>query len=265
MLAKSLRDPGGICQVPTVVDPGLGGTVRGMFRAALSPRADKGRVAVRAGASICAPALLLAGCGGGGERQDENEPAGRYPVEVVEAKFPEKQKLAKRSRMEIRVKNVGKRVIPNVSVTVSDFDRQLKKAGEPDKNDPSVADPKRPVFVVNKSPLEFLRKPSKSQKSLVDREVDPPAGDDKKPAFVDTYSLGRLRPGRTAVFRWNITAVHPGPYRLRYVVAAGLHGRAKAVLAAGGAADGDFNGTIERKAPEASVDPDDGETVITEE
>ena len=37
--------------------------------------------------------LAIGGCGGG-ERQDENEREGNFPVEVVEAKFPESQKLA---------------------------------------------------------------------------------------------------------------------------------------------------------------------------
>ena len=44
--------------------------------------------------------LAIAGCGGG-ERQDENEREGNFPVEVVEAKFPENQKLAVPLNMRI--------------------------------------------------------------------------------------------------------------------------------------------------------------------
>ena len=44
--------------------------------------------------------LALAGCGGG-ERQDENEASGDFPVEVVKASFPEKQKLAKSSDLVV--------------------------------------------------------------------------------------------------------------------------------------------------------------------
>jgi hypothetical protein len=88
--------------------------------------------------------LVVAGCGGGGTRQDADEPSGTFKVQVVDAKFPGKQSLAKRSRMEITVKNVDTRTIPNVAVTVKSFDQT--------KNDPTLADPRRPQFVVNTGP-----------------------------------------------------------------------------------------------------------------
>ena len=47
---------------------------------------------------LCVTAI--AGCGGG-ERQDANEPSGDFRMEVTEAEFPSKQKLAKRSTLEI--------------------------------------------------------------------------------------------------------------------------------------------------------------------
>ena len=98
-------------------------------------------------ATACACALGLGACGGG-ERQDENEPEGDFKVEVVKAEFPSKQKLAKRSNLVITVKNAeSSKSIPNIAVTVRGFDVKLD-------ND-QLADPKRPVFVINGVPKEI--------------------------------------------------------------------------------------------------------------
>ncbi|HEX4734713.1 MAG TPA: hypothetical protein VH247_09890 [Thermoleophilaceae bacterium] len=181
------------------------------------------------GAAV-ACAVIVAGCGGGGPRQDANEPSGDFKVQVIEAKFPDHQSLAKRSRMTITVKNVDSRTIPNVAVTVDSFDQT--------KNDPTLADPRRPRFIVNKGP----------------------AGGDT--AYVGTSALGPLEPGRTKTFKWDVTAVVAGKYSLKYAIAAGLNGKAKAVLAGGGLPKGKFTGTISGRAPQAKV-ADDGKTVVT--
>jgi len=173
--------------------------------------------------------LAAAGCGGGGERQDADEPSGTYKIQVVDAKFPEKQSLAKRSHMIITVKNVDTKTIPNVAVTVKSFDKRA--------NDPNLADPRRPVFVVNTGPR---------------------GGDT---AYVGTSALGPLEPGQVKTFEWDVTAVVAGPYKLDYAVAAGLDGKAKAVLAGGGQPTGTFKGEISGKAPQARV-ADDGTTIV---
>ena len=67
--------------------------------------------------------LALAGCGGG-ERQDENEASGDFPVEVVKASFPEKQKLAKSSELVVTLRNAGHETIPNIGLTVNGFDER---------------------------------------------------------------------------------------------------------------------------------------------
>jgi hypothetical protein len=174
--------------------------------------------------------LLVTGCGGGGERQDKNEPTGNYRVQIVQAKFPDKQSLAKRSQLVIAVKNVDTKTIPNVAVTVKSFDQR--------SNDPTLADPRRPLFVVNTGPR---------------------GGDT---AYVGTSALGPLKPGHVKVFKWDVTAVKAGPYNLRYAVSAGLAGKAKAVLAGGGKPAGTFTGEISNKAPQAHV-ADNGKTVVT--
>jgi hypothetical protein len=173
--------------------------------------------------------LVVAGCGGG-ERQDADEPSGTYKIQVVEAKFPDHQSLAKRSTMTITVKNVDSKTIPNVAVTVKSFDQT--------KNDPTLADPRRPQFIVNRGP----------------------AGGDT--AYVGTSALGPLKPGETKTFKWDVTAVVAGKYNLKYAVAAGLDGKAKAVLSGGGAPKGAFTGHVSNRAPQAKVG-DDGKTVVT--
>ena len=193
-------------------------------------RALMGRIGHRAvSAGLACAVVFAAGCGSSGPRQDANEPSGSYKVEVVSAKFPAKQSLAQRSRLVITVKNVDTRTIPDIAVTVKDFDKRL--------SDPGLADPRRPTFVVNTGPR---------------------GGDT---AYVGTSALGPLRPGQTKSFVWDVTAVVAGPYRLNYEVAAGLNGKAKAVLASGGLPSGSFSGKISSKAPQAKV-ADDGHTII---
>jgi hypothetical protein len=185
----------------------------------------------------------LAGCGGG-ERQDENEPEGDFPVEVVSATFPEDQKLAKSSALVIRVRNPGERTIPNIGVTVDGLTFR--------KRDPELADPERPQFVINGMPRNIGGFPEAKEAA--------PLGCDT--AYVNTWSCGPLRPGRERIFRWSVTAVKAGPFEVSWRVAAGLDGKARAVSVGGGAAPrGSFAGTVSDEAPEVRV-ADDGTTVV---
>jgi hypothetical protein len=208
---------------------------------------------VRACIALASVAVLVAGCGGNNEPQDKNEPKGSFPVSVEKATFPANQKLAKQSRMEIDVRNAGQKTVPNVSVTVKcpagaageeggggGFDYKTTQKG--------VADPSRPVFVVDKIPTRTPRPTGPLGLDPLERSS----------ALVDTYPLGTLAPGRTARFTWDVTAVHAGPYKICWRVNAGLYGKAKAVTAASSTLPlhGTFAGTISRKAPIAEVKPD---------
>jgi hypothetical protein len=179
------------------------------------------------GALALTAALLVTACGG--SRQDANEPSGKFKVEVVKATFPGKQKLAKRSVMEIRVKNVDSRTIPDISITVNSFDRR--------STDPTLADASRPVFIVNTGP------------------------DGGGTANSNTSALGPLRPGQTKTFKWSVTAVHAGSYNIKYEVSAGLYGKARAVDSKGDTPRGEFAGTISNAAPNSRVNFDNGKTV----
>jgi hypothetical protein len=214
----------------------------------LGGAAAHARFAALAGLS----ALAVAGCGGG-KQQDANETKGNFPVKVVSASFPQKQSLAKDSTMEIVVQNAGQQSIPMISVTVKcgaglggSFQTAVP-AGSGNN-----ADPQRPQFVVNKIPTATER---------VNPPLDP-APLERSSAYVDTYPLGPLAAGRSATFRWDVSAVKAGTYRLCWRVNAGLYGKAKAVPASGGGPiSGEFKGEVSNKAPKATVG-EDGKTVI---
>ena len=196
----------------------------------------------RSGVALCL--LAVAGCGGG-ERQDENEPEGNFPVEVVEAKFPEDQKLAKSSDLVVTVRNAGQETIPNIAMTVEGFDE--------DKDDPELADPSRPVFAINGVQVEIAGFPEAKDAA--------PRGCDT--AYVNTWACGPLRPGAERTFRWSVTAVRAGDFELSWRVAAGLDGKAKAVAPGGGPAPrGQFSGSISDEAPEVRVG-DDGRSIVS--
>ena len=200
-------------------------------------------------------ALAVAGCGGGGKKQDAKEPSGEFPVRVVSAKFDNDQRLAKDSRMVIKVENAGQKTIPLISVTVkckAGLGGSFQTAIPEETGD--TADPSRPQFIVNKIPTA-----SERQNPPLD-----PAPLERSSAYVDTYPLGPLAPGKDKTFIWDVTAVRAGKYRLCWRVNAGLYGKAKAVPADGGQPiKGEFTGTVSREAPRARVS-EDGETVIEE-
>jgi hypothetical protein len=197
-------------------------------------------------------ALVAVGCGGG-KKQDASEQKGDFPVNVMSATFPVRQSLAKDSTMEIVVQNAGRQMIPMIAVTVK-CGKGLGGSFSTTSADNQVADRQRPQFVVNKLPTAQER---------VNPPLDP-APLERSSAFVDTYPLGALGPSRTATFRWDVTAVKAGPYRLCWRVNAGLYGKARAVAAKGGLpVTGEFRGRVSNKAPRATVGPD-GQTVINE-
>lgn len=202
-------------------------------------------------------AVALAACGG----EPEDKTAGEFEVEVVDATFPDDQKLARTSDLEIEVENTGSETIPDIAVTVNGFNYELTDPGDAELPDPSVADPERPRFVVNRSPIEFLPQEKRADPSLVDREVAPPYG--RQTAFVNTYTLGELPAGESAVFRWNVTAVQPGEYDIEWTVDAGTGPDTKAVDSGGSAPSGGFSGVVEDAPVEARIGKD-GKTVITE-
>jgi hypothetical protein len=182
------------------------------------------------GAALAAvAALAVAACGG--SSQDAHEPSGKFKVAIVKHSFPSKQKLAKRSTLVIAVKNIDSRPLPNPSVTIDSFNRNSTQS--------DLADPSRPVFVVNTGPR---------------------GGQTANQA---TSAFGReLQPGHVAVFKWSVTAVQAGHYKVGWTVSAGLFGKAVAVDATGHKnPSGHFVGTITGAAPHTTVNFKNGKTV----
>lgn len=207
--------------------------------------------------SLAGVALLATGCGSKttGKQQDRYERAGSYPVRVLSAEFPEGQKLAKDSTMEIVVENAGEERVPDINVTVKCPGKGLGGSFMTVSGDPDVADPERPQFIVNQIPTAAERKPP---------PLDP-APLERSSALVDTYPLGPLDAGRRATFRWDVTAVKAGDYRLCWRVNAGLYGKAKAVASEDSRLPlaGEFKGEVSDEAPKARI-ADDGRTVVNE-
>jgi hypothetical protein len=173
-------------------------------------------------------ALAVAGCGGG-ERQDADEPSGTFEVDVVSATFPTKQHLAQPERFVIAVRNSGQKTVPNVAVTVSSFAERSEQAG--------LADPQRAVWIIDDSPRGGVT------------------------AYTNTWALGRLAPGQTRRFVWRVTAVQSGTHTVKWQVAAGLNGKAKATLSGNRAPAGSVTVDVSDKPGQARVDPKTGKVV----
>ncbi|MEJ7785388.1 MAG: hypothetical protein WKF96_11330 [Solirubrobacteraceae bacterium] len=183
----------------------------------------------RTATGLCAVAVLVAGCGGG-TRQDAEEPSGTFEVEVVSAKFPEQQKLARQERLVLEVRNADTKTIPNVAVTIN-------PGFAVRSNRPDLADPNRPVWIVDDGPLGGGT------------------------AYTSTWALGALKAGESRRFVWKVTPVRSGRHEVGYRVAAGLNGKAKAQIAGGDKAEGSFNVTISDKPSQATVDPETGKVL----
>src|SRR5919204_318028 len=84
-----------------------------------------------------------------------------------------------------------------------------------------------------------------------------------EPANQATSAFGQeLRPGDAATFKWNVTAVQAGPYKIKWTVSAGLYGKAIAVDAAGREnPSGIFIGRVSNAAPHSTVNFKNGKTV----
>jgi hypothetical protein len=156
---------------------------------------------------------MALGCGA--EQQDENEPEGQFKVDVISASFPGRQHLADEANLRLRIQNKDSREIPNLTVTVDGFGQR--------RDDASLADPERPVWILNSGPRNT------------------------NTAFSNTWSAGPVPAGQSRTLNWNVTAVRAGTYSVSYRVAAGVHGKAVAEAADGsGQAKGRFIARISR-------------------
>jgi hypothetical protein len=200
--------------------------------------------------------IALAGCGGGPERQDEGEPEGDFPVEVTTAKFPNRQRLAETTDLRLGVENAGTEGIPDLAITIFVDDGGTASSGSGGQGSfsireeqPGLANPNRPVWILeNKYPR-------------IAGEPQPRGTSPGTSAQTNTFSFGSLPAGETREMIWRLTPVRGGTYTVNYEIAAGLHGKARAVTDDGSEPAGKFVVTISTKPPKATVN-DAGEVVI---
>lgn len=188
--------------------------------------------------------VLASGCGGGSKR-DAHEAKATYRVEVLHARFPARQAVARDTRLGLIVRNAGTQTIPNIAVTVDSFYYTSTY--------PHLSSSKRPVWIVNTGPGVVPARPVQSQ------EVNPPGGGET--TYVNTWALGALAPGASKRFVWKVTPVKAGLHTVRYAVSAGLDGRALARLTGGGIAAGRFVALVAPAPPKTHVNPETGRIV----
>ena len=160
---------------------------------------------------------------------------------MTKASFPEDQKLAKSSRMTIRVRNVGTKTIPNLAVTMGTGVGNPSAAEGPaglTYRDEGNEDEAKPLFTIDTSPRGG------------------------ETAYKDTWALGKLEPGRSKTFNWDVTAVEARPYNIGYRVSAGLDGKAMAITADGSQPAGRFTGVVSDAVPQPKVADKNGEDII---
>jgi hypothetical protein len=194
--------------------------------------------------------LALAGCGGG-STQAASEPSGKFPVTISTASFPASQKLSEHAHLVITVRNSGSKAIPNVAVTICNVtcaypapkgQGSSSQAFAADINQSYLANSSRPLWIVDRGPgaCNFSCQNGGSGGAVT--------------AYSNTWALGRLAPGRTARFEWAVTPVQAGRHVVAWEVAAGLNGKAKAVLSSGGAPHGTFDVHVSRAPAQSYVD-----------
>jgi hypothetical protein len=202
--------------------------------------------------TVLGVAAGLASCGGG-QRQDASEPSGNFPVDVTEAKFPNRQRLAETTNLELKIKNIGNQQIPDLAVTIF-VDQGADGPFSIRSDQPGLANPNRPVWILEEN-YPKLRKPGET-----DQELQRAAPGGASVAETNTFAFGPMQPGDEIDPVWQVTPVKGGTYTVNYEIAAGVNGQAKAVTSDGGPVKGSFVVTISTKPPAVTVNPQ-GEVV----
>lgn len=202
--------------------------------------------------------LGVAACGGQTHRAHHSK--GRFRVAVETATFPARQHVSRHAHLVIAVRNAGSRAIPNVAVTICNVtcaypaprgEGTSAAAFGADLSQPRLSNPSRPVWIVDAAPGPCGYSCRHGGRGAA------------VTAYSNTWALGRLAPGRTARFDWSVTPVQAGRHVVAWEVAAGLNGRARTALAAGGRPHGTFTVDVSGQPPQSYVD-NDGRIVTTQ-
>jgi hypothetical protein len=185
--------------------------------------------------------VWASGCGEA-RQQGAGEPKGSFTVLLTRASFPTRQAVSRPARLVLSVHNAGSRALPDVTVAVNSFSYL--------SDYPHLASRKRPIWILDNGPGPIPNPPVETV------AVDPPGGGTT--ANDNIWALGRLAPGASKRFVWNVTPVKSGVHSVFYRVYAGLNGRAQAQLADGGTPGGRFTVAIAGRPPQTHVDPQTG-------
>lgn len=197
------------------------------------------------GVAASALTVSIAACGEESS-SDANEAAGKYPVKIVTAEFPAKQRLGETTLLRLGVRNTGQRTLPALTVTISVGGKEGRNSSLPfgyRDPEPGLAQPDRPIWALA---ARYPRVNGSSERAGAET------------ASPKTFDFGPLKPGATTEAVWKLSAVRTGDYRLFFEVGAGLGGTEKAQTAAGTEAGGSFAAKITDVPPETIV-TDNGE------
>ncbi len=193
-----------------------------------------------------AVAALLGACGE--SSSNSNERAGTYQVDVVDASFPNEQRLGQTSLLKLSIRNTGEETVPTVTVTIGVIGEDGENSALPfGISDPQegLAQADRPVWVLSEGYPRFVGSSAPGGASTSNRK---------------TFALGELKPNETASAVWKLSAVKAGDWKLAYRVGAGLSAEVKAETPNGEVPKGIFVADITAELPETEV-TDDGEVV----
>jgi hypothetical protein len=205
------------------------------------------RQALAAGVLAGALAVSIAACGSD-ESSDANEIAGTYPVKIVTAEFPTKQRLGETTLLHLGVRNSGRKALPALTVTISVGGEEGRNSSLPfgyRDPQPGIAQPDRPVWALSAGYPKL-----NGSAERAGAETSSPK----------TFDFGPLKPGATADAVWKLSAVRTGKWKVFYGVGAGPGGTAKAETAPGTEAGGSFATEISEVPPDTVV-TDNGEVV----
>ena len=196
--------------------------------------------------------LAVSACGGG-QSQIADQPRGTFTVSVSTARFPALQRISQHTHLVIAVRNTSRTTIPDVAVTICNVtcaypaptgEGSSAQAFAANIDQPNAANPSRPNWIVERGP---------GRCGYSCQNGGQGAG---VTAYANTWALGKLRPGRTARFDWAVTPVAPGRHTVAWEVAAGLDGRARAVLSDGARPHGTFAVHISTAPPQTRINQD---------
>jgi hypothetical protein len=201
-----------------------------------------------AAAAAVALALFLSACGGDDTSAAPEEASGSFPVEVVTAQFPAEQRLGETTLLRLGVRNSGDETLPGLVVSFSTGGRQGSNSSLPfgyRSPEPGLAQPDRPIWVLA---ADYPKANGSAKRAGAET------------ANLKSFNFGPLEAGETTEAVWKLIAVRSGDHVLRFTIAGGLGGEARAETAPGTGAGGSFATRISAVPPNTVV-RDNGEVV----